>query len=65
MSYSKEYIAVIVNVLAFLLPKMGIIIGSDSLTTTVTTIATLASGIYLLYKRYTRGGVNLLGFREN
>lgn len=60
---STEIIAVIINIVATILPKMGIQIGSAELTTAVNVVLTLATGIYLWYKRYQRGGVNVAGVR--
>lgn len=61
---STTYIAVIVNVLAQLLPKIGVSVGSDELTTTIQTIIALASGLWILWQRYQRGDVSPLGVRR-
>ncbi len=61
--YSTTYAAIIVNVLSFILPKVGITIGSDALTTTVQTILVLGTGIVVLVKRYQQGGVTKLGVK--
>jgi len=61
--YSSEYLAVIVMVLAKVLPLVGIEVGSEALTTTATTLIAVVSGLYLLFKRWKRGGVSALGVR--
>lgn len=58
---STTYISVLVIFLAQLLPKLGITVGTDELTTTVTTIVTLASGVWILIRRYQKGDVTLAG----
>lgn len=63
-SYSTTYIAVIVMILAEVLPKLGITVSSDSLTTTITTLVTLVSGVYLLYHRWVKGDVTILGVKK-
>jgi len=62
--YSQTYIAVIVNVLSFLLPHFGITIGSEELTTTIQTIIILVSGLWILIRRKKVGDVSALGFRK-
>ena len=61
---STTYIAVIVNVLSFLLPKLGVEIGSEQLTSTIQTLITLGSGLWILIQRYQKGDVNVLGVRR-
>lgn len=48
---------------AQVLPFFGFTIGSAELTTTVTTLVTLATGLWVLVRRYQAGGVKLLGSR--
>lgn len=64
MNISTTYIAVIVNLLAVLLPKVGVEIGSDQLTSALQTLVAVASGVYLLIKRYRQGGVSILGVKR-
>lgn len=64
MPYSTEYLAVIVNILSFVLPQLGVNVGSEALTTTLSTLVAVGSGAYLLFKRYKRGGVSVAGFRN-
>lgn len=58
---STTYIAVIVNVLAFVLPHLGITVGNDALTTTVQTVVVIGSGVWVLVQRYLRGDITLFG----
>ncbi len=50
-------------VLAQILPKLGITVGNDELTTTAQVLATIGGGLYLLVKRYQAGGVHWSGLR--
>lgn len=58
---SSTYIAVIVNFASMVLPKLGVTIGSEQLTTTVQTLVAIASGLWVLVQRYKRGDVTLFG----
>lgn len=61
---SQTYISVVVMLLAQLLPRFGIVIGSDELTTTITTIITLGSGLWVLVRRYQVGDITAAGIRK-
>lgn len=61
---STEYIAVLVSLLSVILPKIGIPIAPEELSGVVTSVVTTISAIYLLIKRYKRGGLTPLGFRK-
>ena len=61
--YSTTYASVAVMVLAEVLPKLGITLGNDELTTTVQVLATIAGGLYILVKRYQAGGISIAGLR--
>lgn len=63
MPFSTTYASVVVMVLANVLPKLGITLGNDELTTTVQVLATIGGGLYLLVKRYQQGGISALGLR--
>lgn len=58
---SSTYIAVIVNFASMVLPKLGVTIGSEQLTTTIQTLVAIASGLWVLVQRYKRGDVTLFG----
>lgn len=60
---SLTYIAIIVEVLNFLLPKIGVVVSTDSLTTTIQVLIAVGAGIAALYGRYRAGGITALGFR--
>ena len=64
MGYSTTISAVIINLLAVILPLMGITIGSDALTTTIQTIIALGTGIWIWIRRVKKGGVNFAGIRK-
>lgn len=58
---SSTYIAVIVNILSALLPKVGVDIGSEQLTTTLQTLIAVATGLWVLVQRYKKGDITLFG----
>lgn len=60
---SQTYIGIIVMLLSTLLPKLGIVIGSDQLTTAASVILTLIGGIWAFYGRYRLGGITPVGTR--
>jgi hypothetical protein len=60
---SQTYVAVIVMFLSQVLPMVGLQIGSADLTTTIGTLLTLASGVWVLIRRYKQGGINAAGVR--
>lgn len=62
--FSQTYASVIVIVLAQLLPKLGVEIGSDQLTTTITTILTIVGALWVLIRRHRAGDVTLFGRRK-
>ena len=61
---SQTYIAVLITLIAPWLPKLGIVIGNDALTTTLVTLVTIVSALWALYRRYRGGGVTSLGLRK-
>lgn len=61
---SQTYVSVLVMVLAQVLPNFGITLGSDSLTTTVATLATVFAAIWALVRRYKQGGITVAGVRK-
>lgn len=65
MQYSTEYLAVIVLLLTKFLPLIGINLDANAISTTVTSLIAVCSGLWLLYKRFQKGGVSPLGFRKN
>lgn len=50
-SYISAVVAVLVNVLAL----AGVQVGSEELTTTITTILTVISGLVIMYRQITEG----------
>lgn len=61
---STTYIAQIVAVLSFFLPKWGISVGSDELTQIVQAVVILGAALWTLYQRNKRGDVTLAGIRK-
>lgn len=63
-NYSQTYIGIIVSVLASILPRFGVTIGSEELTTTISVIIMIAGAVWALFRRYQAGGVNVFGVRK-
>jgi hypothetical protein len=61
---SQTYIAVIVSVIGSVLPKLGVEIGSEALTTTLSVLVTIGGAIWAMVGRYRAGGITKLGFRK-
>lgn len=61
---SQTVLSVAIALLATLLPKFGINIGNDALTTTITTIVTVASLLWIYVRRIQVGDVNAAGVRK-
>ena len=61
---SQIYVSAIVALLALFLPKIGVSIGSEELTTTVQTIVITVSAIWIMIRRKKLGGINVLGVRN-
>lgn len=62
--YSTTYFAGIVNILAVVLPLVGVNVGSEALTTTVQTVVLIATAIWVLIRRYSRGDISPIGVRK-
>jgi hypothetical protein len=63
-NYSGTYLSVIVGILAIILPKLGIEIGSEELTAWIGTTIFIVTQIVILYKRWVRGDISLFGSRK-
>lgn len=60
---SQTILATIINILAFVLPLLGVEIGSEQLTTTVQTIAVVGTALWIWFRRVSRGDVTVVGKR--
>lgn len=49
--------------LSSLLPKLGITLGNDQITTFLSVLFTIGGGIYAAYQRYQKGDVTVFGRR--
>lgn len=72
MNYSTTYIAVLVNILAIVLPYIGVSADTTQLTQAVQLLVAIATGIYIMYQRTTLqkapsgvGDVTALGVKTN
>ena len=60
---SHIYVSAIVNILASLLPALGVDIGSEALTTTIQTVVLLGSALWILVRRVAAGDITVAGTR--
>ena len=58
---SKEYIAFAVMILGFVLPKLGVDVDANTLTTTLHTLVVVIAGIVGMIARYQKGDITVLG----
>jgi len=56
--------AVILQMLAVILPWFGITIGTEALTTTIQTIVLIGGGLWIWFERAKRGDVKWFGGRK-
>ena len=61
---SQTYISILVMILAGVLPRIGVTVGSEELTTFVSVALTIVAGIWALIRRYRQGNINLAGIRK-
>jgi hypothetical protein len=61
---SQTIVAVLVNLLSIILPKLGLEIGSEALTTTITTLLAIGSGLFIYLRRYQVGDISIVGKRK-
>lgn len=56
--------SVVLQLLAVILPLLGVNVGSEALTTTVQTIVVVGTGLWIWYRRVAKGDVNAYGARK-
>ena len=61
--YSKTFASVLVMALAAFLKWTGVEVGGEALTTTVLTLCQVVAGLLVLWERFKKGGVSVLGFK--
>ena len=61
---SLTYISFAVEILTYLLPKLGINLSGDAITVTITTLVQVVAGIGVFYGRYRAGGISALGVKQ-
>jgi len=62
--FSQTYAAAVIAILSQVLPLLGINIGSEALTTTLTTIITIAAGLWIMVRRFVKGDISAFGSRK-
>lgn len=58
---SQTYIASAVMIVVNVLSLLGVDVGSEQMTTTLTTIITVLSGLWIMWRRFRSGDINALG----
>ncbi len=61
---STTIAAVIVNLLATILPILGISVGTEQLTTTIQVLVAIGTGLWIWKQRVAVGDVNGFGMRK-
>jgi len=61
---SKEYISFVVMLLATLLPKIGVALPSEDLTTAISVVVTIVAGLAGMAARYNKGDITLFGKKK-
>lgn len=61
---SQTIISLIIGFLAYFLPKWGVVIGNETLTSTAQTIVIIVSGLWIYWRRVQKGDVTLAGVRK-
>jgi uncharacterized membrane protein len=61
---SQTYISAVIVILSQLLPVLGIQVGSDAVTTTVSTLVAVVAGIWIMIRRLQQGDINVVGARK-
>ena len=62
--YSQTYIGILVSLLGSLLPRIGVEIGSEDLTITVSVLVTIAGSIWAFWGRFRKGDISALGVKK-
>lgn len=63
-NFSSQYLSAVVIVLVAILPKFGVQVGSEELTSWLQAGITFIGGCVIMYKRYKQGGISILGVRK-
>jgi len=61
---SKEYTSFAIMILGVLLPKFGVNVDENALTTTLYTLIMIFSGVFGMVARYKKGDIKLSGARK-
>ena len=61
---SVTYISTFVIVLGQILNWFGITVASEELTTTVTTLGTIFLGLWVMWDRFGKGDITIVGARK-
>lgn len=62
---STTYIAAFVSLLVIILPKFGINIAAEELTSTIQAVVVAVSSVVIMIRRYRHGDINALGAKSN
>lgn len=61
--FAPSYIAMIVSVLVQVLAQFGVTIGSEELTTTITTLVTIGTALFVMFRQIKTGKSTIGGTR--
>ena len=61
---SQTYVSAIIVLLAEILPRMGLVIGNDKLTSLIQAVAIIVGGIWIMVRRYRQGDISAVGVKQ-
>lgn len=61
---SQTIISVFVIVASEFLPRIGINIGNEALTTTIQTLAVIGAALWIWFRRHQAGDINIVGVKK-
>lgn len=64
MGYSTEIRAIIVMILSQVLPLIGVEFNSEAINTTIQVIVGVGAGLWIWYRKASKGQIDALGFRK-
>lgn len=61
---SQIYVSAVVAILAAIFPHLGITIGNEELTTTVSVIVSVTASLWVMIRRHAQGDITVAGVRK-
>lgn len=61
---SQTYIGLVVSLLGTFLPKVGVVLPNEELTTTVSALVTVIGALWAFWGRWRKGDLTVVGTRK-